>query len=196
MTPPRQQNIALFGGSFNPVHIGHMMVAQYVAQFTPVDQVWMLVSPRNPLKPDSPLAPDSKRLEMLELACAGDPQILASDFEFSLPTPSYTCNTLSKLKESFPHLSFSLLIGADNWLLFHQWRSWEEILTNYPIYIYPRPGYEIDSESLPPSVTYLSECPTSSLSSTFIRQAIRQGKNISHFLPAGVYNFILNHNLY
>lgn len=196
MNPTDRQNIALFGGSFNPVHIGHLMVAQYVAQFTRVDRVWMLVSPRNPLKPDSPLAPDSQRLEMTRIACVNDTEIVASDFEFSLPVPSYTFKTLQKLSQAYPQFRFTLLIGADNWLVFEKWREWKKILAEHDILIYPRPGYDIDTATLPPNVHYLSECPVCSISSTFIRNAIKSDRSVSHFLPEGVYQYIMKHNIY
>lgn len=196
MNPPDRLNIALFGGSFNPVHIGHMMVAQYVAQFTNINRVWMLVSPRNPLKPDLPMAPDSQRLEMVRIACGNDTEILASDFEFSLPIPSYTFNTLQMLSKAYPQFRFTLLIGADNWFVFKKWHEWEKILSNHDILIYPRPGYEVDTATLPPNVHYLSECPVCSISSTFIRNAIKSGHSVSHFLPEGVYPYIMKHNIY
>ncbi len=196
MTSPVRQNIALFGGSFNPIHTGHMMVAQYVAQFTDIDCVWMLVSPSNPLKTGLTLAPDRQRLEMVEISCAGNHDIRPDDFEFALPQPSYTYNTLRKLSETYPDFKFTLLIGADNWLIFDKWREWEKILANYDIMIYPRPGCEIDTSTLPPSVRYLSSCPQCSVSSTFIRNAIKSGRDVSHFLPHGVYSYILEHNLY
>lgn len=196
MNPPDRLNIALFGGSFNPVHIGHMMVAQYVAQFTNINRVWMLVSPRNPLKPDLPMAPDSQRLEMVRIACGNDTEILASDFEFSLPIPSYTFNTLQMLSKAYPQFRFTLLIGADNWFVFKKWHEWEKILSNHDILIYPRPGYEVDTATLPPNVQYLSECPVCSISSTFIRNAIKSGHSVSHFLPEGVYPYIMKHNIY
>lgn len=191
-----KDKIAIFGGSFNPVHVGHMVVAQYVAEFTDVDGVWMLVSPRNPLKPDALMASDEARLEMVKIACEESRRIVSSDFEFGLPRPSFTCVTLRKLAEAYPDKEFCLLIGADNWLVFNKWKNHDEILSNYKIMIYPRPGYEIDPNNLPDGVCYLKDCPVCSLSSTIVREAVKSGLCVSHFVPWGVYNYIKNYNLY
>lgn len=191
-----RRKIAIFGGSFNPVHVGHMIVAQYVAEFTDADEVWMLVSPRNPLKAGTVMARDEARFELVRIACEETPGVVPSDFEFSLPQPSYTYITLQKLAETYPDKEFRLLIGADNWLVFDKWKNSDEILANHEIMIYPRPGYDMNPNNLPKGVRYLSECPVCSLSSTLVREAIKSGRCVSHFVPKGVYNYIMNNKLY
>ncbi len=189
--------IALFGGSYNPVHVGHMMVASYVAQFTDVDEVWMSVSPLNPLKADvaSELSSDAHRIDMLRIAIANASHIKVCDIELSMPQPSYTVDTLRELSSRYPDCRFVLIIGSDNWLVFDRWRDWRSILASHDILIYPRPGYPIGDLSEYPNVR-LIEAPVADLSSTWIRRSLRAGKNMNYFLPPGVGSYILSHNLY
>lgn len=192
----KQRRIGILGGSFNPVHVGHMMIAQYMVEFGGLDEVWLLLSPHNPLKEAEGLLPDEVRLTMLELACNEVPSLSASDFEFHLPRPSYTYITLQELQSAYPDADFTLLIGADNWQIFNRWRCGDFIVKNFDVIIYPRQGCRIDEASLPERVTYRPDAPIVEVSSTFIRNAIASGHCVNQFLPAGVYNYIKQNHLY
>lgn len=179
-------NIGIFSGSFNPVHIGHLALANYLCEYEGLDQVWFMVSPRNPLKEADELMDDSLRLKLVQLAVEGYPKFWASDFEFRLPRPSYTVHTLDELRRAYPQHVFRLIIGSDNWLLFPRWRESERILATTPLIIYPRPGYPVDPQTLPPTVR-MTSAPVFEISSTFIRQAIAEGRDIRYFLHPRVY---------
>lgn len=190
------EHIGILGGSFNPVHIGHIMLADYIAQFTDIDRVLLMLSPRNPIKENpEQLVADRHRLEMLRLATEGNPRLEPCDIELSMPRPSYSIDSLDRLQELNPDRRISLIIGSDNWLLFNRWREHEAILKRYSPVIYPRPGYDIDPSSLPDGVK-LVNAPVVDLSSTFIRDAIAAGKDMTEFLPRGVAEYIRNNNLY
>ncbi len=178
----KRRKIGVFGGSFNPIHIGHIAIAKAVRDSGMVDEVWLMVSPRNPLKDQSSLMDDSERLARVRKAVEHLNGIRACDFEFSLPRPSYTYITMEKLEQSYPSFSFSLLIGADNWVHFHFWRNHDLLLQRYPIIIYPRQGYKIDTATLPPTVSYI-DMPLINVSSTQIRQMLANGEDVSKFLP-------------
>lgn len=182
----KQMNIGIFSGSFNPVHIGHLALANYLCEYEGLDQVWFMVSPRNPLKEADELMDDSLRLKLVQLAVEGYPKFRASDFEFRLPRPSYTVHTLDELQRAYPQHVFHLIIGSDNWLLFPRWRESERILATTPLIIYPRPGYPVDPQTLPPTVR-MTSAPVFEISSTFIRQAIAEGRDIRYFLHPRVY---------
>lgn len=189
-------NIAVFSGSFNPIHAGHLILANYVSQFTGIHEVWFLVSPCNPFKTDENLLDEKIRFEMVQLALQDYPLFKASDFEFHLPKPSYTINTLDALKKSYPEHDFTLIIGSDNWTEFDKWRNYDKILDNYSIKIYPRLGYRI---SIPPkykSRVEALDAPIVEISSTFIRESISEGKEMKAFLPEAVYQYINSKELY
>lgn len=188
------ERIGIYGGSFNPVHIGHLMIASYLVQWKIVDRVWLTLSPRNPLKDSDELIPDLKRLEMLKIACAGKPGIEICDIELSMPQPSYTIDTLRLLSKRYPNKDFKLVIGSDNWNVFNQWKAGEEILEDYGVIVYPRPGKEVRDKYV--DGMDLVQSPAIDLSSTFIRKALQKGKNMDCFLPNGVYDFIIKDNLY
>ncbi len=190
----RPKTIGIFGGSFNPVHIGHMMLASYLCQWSYVDEVWLTLSPRNPLKDKNELLPDMKRLAMLNIAVKGARGIEICDIELSMPKPSYTINTLEILRDRYPEYRFKLIVGADNWKIFNQWRAHERILDEFGVIVYNRPGYPIEY----PHTDGLEvvNAPMVSMSSTFIRDAIARGRNMNYFLPAGVYKYIIDNRLY
>lgn len=188
------ENIGILGGSFNPVHIGHMMLASYLVQWGYVDKVWLMLSPRNPLKEPGELLPDMKRLSMLSIAAKGAPDIDICDIELSMPKPSYTINTLDLLAERYPDRRFRLIIGSDNWAIFDRWREAQRILDDYGVIVYPRPGYPIVNEHS--AGMEVVDAPMVHVSSTFIRNAIAKGRNMNYFLPAGVYKYIIDNRLY
>lgn len=191
----KKEVIGIFGGSFNPVHIGHMMLASYLTQWGYVDQVWLTLSPRNPLKKDpDELIPDTKRLTMLNIALRGAVNIDVCDIELSMPLPSYTINTLDLLKERYPDKQFKLIIGSDNWAIFDRWRDCHRILDDYGVIVYPRPGYPIEDNHVDGMEAV--NAPTVNISSTFIRKAIAKGRDMDYFLPNGVFKYINDHKLY
>lgn len=191
-----KEHIGILGGSFNPVHIGHIILADYIVQFTDITQVWLMLSPLNPLKENpEQLISDRHRLEMLRIATEGNPRLKPCDIELSMPQPSYSINSLNRLQELHPDKKFSLIIGSDNWLVFDRWRSHEEILRNYAPIVYPRPGYDIGAKALPENVT-LVNAPTLDISSTFIRKAIAEDLDMQNFMPKGVAEYIQKNGLY
>lgn len=183
------KKVGIFGGSFNPIHIGHLALANYLCEYGEVDEVWFLVSPHNPLKERGDLWPDETRLRLVELAIEGYSKFRASDFEFNLPRPSYMVNTLRALRTSHPELQFTLIIGSDNWDVFPRWYKYDELLAENHLIIYPRPGHPVHQDSLPPNVR-LVDTPLLEISSTFIRQALKEGKDVRYFLPERVYDYI------
>lgn len=187
--------IGILGGSFNPVHIGHLMLSSYLQQFGGFDEVWLNLSPLNPLKSNpEELIPDVQRLAMLDLAIGTTKGLKVCDIELSMPRPSYTINTLRYLAKRYPRHQFKLIIGSDNWKIFDQWKDSEEILSDFGVVIYPRPGYPVGTiyEDCVDVVT----APTADISSTFIRKALARGKDMNYFLPAGVFDYIKKNQLY
>ncbi|GAB6119190.1 nicotinate (nicotinamide) nucleotide adenylyltransferase [Dysgonomonas termitidis] len=189
-------NIGIFSGSFNPIHIGHLILANYIVEFTEIEEVWFLVSPQNPLKSENELSDEHIRLEMTELALAKYTKLKASDFEFSMPTPSYTVNTLDALRNEYPGYNFTLIIGADNWNVFESWREYDKILENYKIRVYPRLGHRITIPTKLRDKVEALDSPIIEISSTFIRDSIAEGKDVRAFLPDDIYDYILNKGLY
>lgn len=185
----------LFFGSFNPIHIGHLIIANYMASFAELNEVWLVVSPHNPLKLKSGLANMYDRLEMAKLATENAPQIKVSDIEFQLPQPSYTIDTLTYLHEKYPEKEFVLIMGADNLVSLKKWKNYEVLLQNYRLFVYPRPGANISEWLNHPAVTF-TETPLMEISSTFLRKAIKERKNIQFFVPDAVLEFMESKNLY
>ena len=175
----------IYGGSFNPIHNGHIAIARAMTTRAGLDEVWLVVSPQNPLKPVGSLLADEKRLLMAQTAVRGIPGVTATDYEFHLPRPSYMWNTLQSLSRDFPEHDFTLLIGADNWAVFHRWYRADDIIANYPIAIYPRTGYPIDTASLPPNVK-LIDTGLYDISSTQVRELIARGGDITGLVPDSV----------
>jgi nicotinate-nucleotide adenylyltransferase len=188
-------HVGLFFGSFNPVHIGHLALANYMLSFTDMEQVWLVVSPHNPLKNKNSLLNQNDRLHLISLALDFHPKIKASNVEFSLPQPSYTINTLTHLKEKYPEHKFSLIMGQDNLQTFHKWKNYEEILKRYHIYVYPRVACGA-SQFDDHNHVHLTQAPIMEISSTFIRDAIKNKKNIQFFLHPKVWEYIEESSLY
>lgn len=191
-----RQVIGILGGSFNPVHIGHMMLASYLSQFGHLDAVWLTLSPLNPLKAGSTeLIPDIQRLKMLQIATAEAENVGVCDIELSMPRPSFTIDTLRLLARRYPRRRFKLIIGSDNWRIFDKWRESEAILDEFGVVVYPRPGYEIDNNIYESRAEFVN-APVNNLSSTFVRHALAKGGDMNFFLPPGVYRYILDNGLY
>ncbi|MDI1254877.1 MAG: nicotinate (nicotinamide) nucleotide adenylyltransferase [Flavobacterium sp.] len=189
--------IGLYFGTFNPIHVGHMIIANHIAEFSDLDKVWMVVTPHNPLKQKNTLLDDRHRLQMVFLATEDYPKIEPSDIEFKLPQPNYTINTLVHLKEKYPQHEFALIMGEDNLNSFQKWKNYEVILSNYNIYVYPR----IDNgDSNPQFVNHPKihkiEAPVIEISSTHIRESIKNKKNYMPLLPQKVWEYIDHNNFY
>ncbi len=186
--------IGILGGSFNPVHVGHVMLASYLGQYTSLDEVWLMLSPCNPLKNNDAFVADEHRLNMLKIAVDSVKGVDVCDIELSLPRPSFTIKTLDTLKERYPDKQFHLVIGSDNWLIFDKWKDNQRIISDYGVIVYPRPGYEV-GEIDTPGVEFVN-APVVNLSSTFIRDGLNEGKDMSAFLPHGVNEYIIKKNLF
>lgn len=185
----------LFFGSFNPIHIGHMAIANYMVEFTDLVEIWFIVSPHNPLKEKKSLLGDYHRLHLVKLAIGDDPRFRASDFEFHLPQPSYTIDTLVRLEEKYSDREFVLIAGTDIFPSFHKWKNYEQLLLNYPFYIYNRPGYEVGKYRENLNIRLFS-APLMEISSTFIRESISKGKDMKFFLPAAVHKYLTEMHFY
>lgn len=189
--------IGIYGGSFNPIHKGHTELAASIVQQGLVDELWLLVSPLNPLKQESAsgIAEYEHRINMARLATEHIEGVKVSDFERTLPLPSYTVTTLHELHKAYPEHEFVLIIGADNWERFPRWYHAQEIIETYTILIYRRPGYEIDETALPPSVQ-LVHAPLYDISSTEIRETAKEGKMMRKWVNEKVAEYIERHQLY
>lgn len=185
----------IFGGSFNPIHNGHIALAKSIMKLDRLDEVWFMVSPHNPLKDSNSLLPDSDRLNMVKLALSNEPGLIASDYEFHLPKPSYTLHTLRAVSRDYPDRKLVLLIGADNWECFGRWYGHDEILAEYEIAIYPRKGSLVDPASLSPSVRLL-DTGLFDISSTQVRTLLKEGKSADSLIPPQVANYIRENRLF
>lgn len=186
----------LYFGSFNPVHIGHLAIANYMVEFTGLDEFWFVVTPQNPHKRKTNLLNDYDRLEMVQLAVEGDDRLQVSDIEFYLPKPSYTMDTLAYLKERNPNRHFKILMGSDNLQNFHKWKNFETILENFGVLVYPRPGFNKTKVMQHKNITIVEGAPQMEISSSFIRKAIENGKDVQHFLPPKVWEYIEKKGFY
>ncbi|MBP7507113.1 MAG: nicotinate-nucleotide adenylyltransferase [Prolixibacteraceae bacterium] len=187
--------VGLFFGSFNPIHIGHTAIANYIIEFSDLDKIWFVVSPQNPLKNKASLLSDYQRLEMVNLAIKDDLRFKACDIELKLPKPSYTINTLTYLKEKYPSYEFVLIIGSDNYINLHKWKNYEILTSEYSFIVYPRPGFGCESHNLNGKFTIIN-APQIEISSSFIRSAIASKKDIRYFLNPDVYKYISEMNFY
>lgn len=185
----------IYGGSFNPIHNGHTQLADFLCKQGFLDELWFMVSPQNPLKPSAELLDENIRLQLARMATAKFPSLKVSDFEFHLPRPSFTVDTLAALRNAYPDRDFVLVIGADNWLVFDKWRQPEEILRHHHLIIYPRPGYEIDATQLPENVM-LVNTPLIPISSTEIRRCIATGQDYTYFIDTAVAEEIKQNQYY
>jgi nicotinate-nucleotide adenylyltransferase len=183
------RKIGLFFGSFNPVHIGHLIIANHMAELADLHQVWFVVSPHNPLKPRQTLAKDHDRLHLVRIAIEDNPKLLASAIEFSLPKPSYTIDTLVYLKEKYPFDAFALIMGGDNLVTLDKWKNYEIILRDYNILVYRRPGIGSSAFDDHPNVQFF-DAPLLDISATYIRQGLRNGQSMRYMLPDPVFHYL------
>ena len=190
-------NIGLFFGSFNPIHVGHLIIANHMAEHSDLDKVWFVVTPHNPHKKKSSLLEDHHRLQMVNIAVEEYPNLEVSNIEFDLPQPSYTVNTLMHISEKFPQHQFSLIMGEDNLKSFHKWKNYETILDNHHIYVYPRVADGKESnELLSHQKIHKTDAPIVEISSTFIRKGITAQKDIRPLLPQNVWAYLDEMNFY
>ncbi|NBC84383.1 MAG: nicotinate-nucleotide adenylyltransferase [Bacteroidetes bacterium] len=189
------KQVGLFFGSFNPIHIGHLIIANYIVEYSSMDEVWFVVSPHNPLKKKKSLLADHHRLYMVELAIKSQEMFQVTDIEFKLPQPSYTIDTLTLLEEKNSSVDFSIIMGSDGLETFPKWKNADMIIQRFRRIVYPRPGVENIDLSLHPNIE-LVDAPQMDISSSFIRKAISEQKYIPYFLPAEVYNYIDIMNFY
>jgi len=189
------KKIGIYSGSFNPIHHGHVMLANYLVEFSDLDELWFVVTPQNPLKKKEDLLDDDERLKMVQLALGDDPRIHVSDIEMHLPTPSYTINTLTSLSEQNPDVEFVFICGMDSLQNMKNWREYQKILDNYELLVFPREGYDGGELVNYPSVTVL-KTPILEISSTFIRQCVKEGRDVRHFMPEKAFAYMKQNQFY
>ena len=186
--------IGLFFGSFNPIHIGHKVIASYLVDFTDLDKVMFVVSPQNPLKQKISLLDQYHRLQIIRSEIEDNSKLAVSDIEFDMPKPSYTIDTLVRLKEKYAENDYSIIMGSDNLRNFHKWKNYEQILEDYSIYVYPRPGYDISGSHK--NIHVIEGVPQMEISSSFIRKSIKEGKDISYLMPEKAWIYTNEMNFY
>jgi len=187
--------IGLYFGSFNPIHNGHMAIANYMLEFTDLTEIWFVISPQNTFKTKQNLLPDYQRIELVNLAIDDTAGYRSSNIEFNLPKPSYTIDTLTYLYDKHPEKDFVLIMGSDNLASFHKWKNFNEILRNHQIYMYPRPNTKQVELLNHPNVKKV-EAPLMEISSSFIRKAIKENKKVPYFLPTKVWSYIKEMHFY
>lgn len=191
-----KKKVGLFFGSFNPVHIGHMAMANYFLEFSDLEEVWFVPSPQSPHKSKSALVDPWLRLEMLHLAVGKAPGYSVSDLELYLPQPSYTSITMAHFTSTYPSCSFALIMGADNYISLHKWFNYKAIIELFPLYVYPRPGSTVDDTLYEGSQINMVKAPLMEISSSVIRKALKENKDMRFFLPEKVHEFICKERLY
>ncbi len=185
----------LYFGSFNPIHTGHMIIASYMVEFTDLDEVWLVISPHNPLKEKKTLLADHHRMALANIALEDEPRISTTNIEFKMPQPSYTIDTLTRLEEKYPKREFILIAGSDIFPTFHKWKNHTRLLEKSKIYVYDRPGYSLGEYADHPSIK-LFHAPLMEISSSFIRKSIKEGKDMRYFIPDRVYKYIREMHFY
>jgi len=195
MSSDSKKKIGLLFGSFNPVHIGHLIIAGHMLEFTDLNEIWFVISPHNPLKEKKSLLDDHHRLAMVNLAIEDNYQFRSSSIEFKLPQPSYTIDTLTHLFEKYPDKDLVLIMGSDNLSSLNKWKNYEQLLKHYKMYVYPRPGSDGGEFKNYPNVKMVN-APLMEISSAFIRNAIKDKKNVQYMLPPSVYEYILEMHFY
>jgi len=188
--------IGLFFGSFNPVHTGHLLIADYFIEFAIFDKIWFVVSPQNPFKSNDTLVDENLRFEMLKLAIKDNPKFETCDVEFNLNRPSYTVDTLTYLRNQFPEHTFFPIIGGDNLQSFHLWKNHEDILNHHEIFVYRRAGYYSNPLFANQSKIKIFDVPLLNISSTYIREMLQAGKSVKYLVPDAIEDFIREHKLY
>ncbi len=188
--------IGIMGGSFNPIHVGHAIIASYIMSNCDLDQLWLMVSPQNPFKTDQMMAAEEHRLRMTEMVARRINGVVTSAFEFSLPRPSYTIDTLNALQDRFPDDEFYLVVGADNWVAFDRWRAHDEILTKFHVLIYPRLGYEVEIPEGVRDRVKLVQAPLIEVSSSYIREQLALHHDMAFYMPDDVNDYVTRHRLY
>ena len=191
-----KRQVGVFSGSFNPIHVAHLMLANYITEFTYIDEVWFVVTPLSPFKVAAELADEKHRLQMCQIALKNMDKLRVSEIELSMPKPSFTINTLDKLRKDYTDFDFSLIMGADNWNKLHLWIEYERIKKEFKILIYPRLNEDVNIEPLYKENVQLCNAPILEVSSTFVRKSIREGKDMRAFLPNGIWGYILENDLY
>lgn len=188
--------IGLYFGSFNPIHIGHLIIANHLAEHSDLEQIWLVVTPHNPLKNKQTLLDNYSRLEMVRIATINYPKLRPSDIEFKLSQPNYTVNTLAHLADKYPQHEFALIMGEDNLDSLHKWKNYEFIVKNYTIYVYPRVGSAIEKSTIPLTNVVKIAAPKVEISSTWIRNNIQKGFNVQPLLSEKVWEYIDHNNFY
>jgi len=191
----KKNKIGLFFGSFNPVHNGHMIIANYILEFSELEQIFFVVSPQNPFKKKAGLLEDYHRLALVKEAVGDNDKYHACDIEFKMPKPSYTIDTLTYLKEKYPEKEFSLIMGSDNLKNFHKWKNSKQIIDNHKIYVYPRPNFDTEKFINTKNII-LIKAPLMEISATFIRNAVKEKKNIRYFMPERAWNYLKEMHFY
>lgn len=200
------KNVGLFFGTYNPIHVGHLVIANHLANYTELDEVWLVVSPQNPLKKKASLLEDYHRLALVRIAIEDNPKLKASDIEFNLPQPSYTSHTLAHINEKYPDHNFALIMGEDNLRTFHKWKNYEDILKNNKMYVYPRILTEqekLDSKAENENglhehqnVILCEDVPVMKVSASFIRKAVKEKKDVSYLLTQPVFKYLTEMHFY
>ncbi|MFO8234792.1 MAG: nicotinate (nicotinamide) nucleotide adenylyltransferase [Bacteroidales bacterium] len=187
--------VGLFFGSFNPVHIGHLAIANYFSEFSDLQQIWLIISPQNPFKDEDKLISEHDRYQMVKLALKSNDRIIPSKVEFDLPKPSYTVSTFNYLSEKYPRKEFVMIMGSDNLRNLHRWKDYEDLINQYELFVYPRIDTSPEEFRKKYPMKFFN-APRIEISSSFIRESIKKGKNVRYFLPYNVYDYIQKRHLY
>lgn len=196
MSKHSSKKTGLFFGSFNPIHIGHLIIANHFIEHSDLEEVWFIISPQSPFKKKASLLPDHHRFALVQCAVEDHPNLKASNIEFGLPQPSYTVQTLAFLAEKYPNKDFALIMGEDNLIHIDKWKNSDFILENYSIYVYPRPNIERSSFHNLPNIKIIDNVPQMEISASFIRKSIKEGKDVKFLLSENVYKYVREMHFY